>query len=89
MNLGVGLAKFRSGRLLVDAGRGQQRGYEIDMGGEGVVDLAAPGCLRPDPGDGEGNPGGFVVQVEPLLVEPAVGPQQLAVVGRPHQDGVF
>ena len=44
--------------------------------------------VRPDPGDGERHPGGLVVEVEPLLVEAAVGAEQVAVVGGAHEDGV-
>ena len=41
-----------------------------------------------DAGDDERHPGGLVVEVEPLLVQPAVGAEQLAVVGGAHQHRV-
>ena len=87
--LGVGLLELPGGFLLVDAGGGQQRRHEIDMGARSIVDLAARRLAVSDPGDGERHPGGLVIQVEPFLVEAAVGAQQLAVVGGSHQHGVL
>ena len=45
--------------------------------------------MASDPGDDERNARRFVVEVEPLLVQPAVGAEKVAVVGGAHQDGVI
>ena len=54
----------------------------------GAVDRPRRWSAVPIAGDGEGHPGRLVVEVEPLLVQAAVGAQQFAVVGGEHQHGV-
>ena len=47
------------------------------------------GGVLADPGDHERHPGGLVVEVEPLLVQPAVRAEQIAVVGGADQHRVL
>jgi hypothetical protein len=72
---------------LVDAGRGEQGGTRSTCE-VGASSTTRPVVAAPDPGDRERHPGRLVVEREPLLVQPAVGAEQVAVVGGAHDHGV-
>ncbi len=55
------------------------------MRGAHVVDRPAGRGTLAHPGDRHRHPGCLVVQVEPLLVQSAVGAEQIAVIGGAHQ----
>ena len=78
-------AKALGGFRFVDGCRPQQGGHEVDVRRRRVGDDPPGARSLSDPGDDERNASRLVVQVEPLLVEPAVGPEQLAVIRRTHQ----
>jgi hypothetical protein len=72
----------------VDARRAEQRRHQIYVGRRRIHGARR---RRPfaDPGDDERHPGGLVVEVVPLLVQPAVGAEQLAVIRGADQHGVL
>ena len=88
VHLGERAAQLVGHGVLVDAGGGEQRGHEVDVRGRHLVDRGRGRRPVADADDREGHPRGLVVEVAPLLVQPAVGAEQLAVVGGPHQHGV-
>ncbi|OKH63940.1 hypothetical protein EB72_10375 [Mycobacterium sp. SWH-M1] len=87
VHLGECLGESAGGGRDVDSGSREQGGHQVDMGGR-----RGHGASRrrtaSDTGDDERNPSGLVVQVEPLLVQPTVSAQQIAVVSGAHQHGV-
>ena len=73
----------------VDAGGGEERGDDVDMRCRCLVDEGAGCRVGTDSSDGERDTGGFVVELEPLLMEATVGPKQFAVVGCANDDRLF
>ena len=84
VHLGVAGPQLLGSRRRIDARRRQQRRHQIDMR-RGRIDSPSSRRLRAHPGDHERHPRRLVIQVEPLLMQPAVGAQQLAMVRRAHQ----
>jgi hypothetical protein len=79
------------------AGRGEQRRHQVDVrcrrgdtrGSTGAGAAGAPGAGEPAATRAiERHAGRLVVELEPLLVQAAVRPEQLAVVGGPHEHRV-
>jgi hypothetical protein len=74
------------GTFYVDSGQSHQGRDEVHVAGGGA-DPARSGS-HPWAFDQEGDPDGLVEGVVPLLLHPAVGAEQVAVVGGEHDDGV-
>ena len=84
VHLAVAGPQLLSRRRLIDSRRRKQRRHQIDMRRRRIDNLASR-RPRAHPGDHERHPRRLVVQVEPLLVQPAVGAQQFSMIRRAHQ----
>ena len=82
-----GTGELGGNLLLVDAGRREQRGHQVDVRGW-CIDGASRRGVGADAGDHERHPSGLVVEVEPLLVKSSVRSEQVAVIGGAHQQRV-
>ena len=58
------------------------------MAGGGPLDSCRRGCVRPHPRDLERHPDRFVVELIPLLVQTAMGTEQVAMVRGEDEDGI-